>query len=68
MRLKPSVTGTPDKLVWLGTKSGDYTTKSGYYAAVENEVNPLGGQAAGTVNWKKDVWNLPCAPKVKLFA
>uniref|UniRef100_A0A0D3DZ98 RNase H type-1 domain-containing protein n=1 Tax=Brassica oleracea var. oleracea TaxID=109376 RepID=A0A0D3DZ98_BRAOL len=27
--LKPSRTGAPDKLIWLGTKSGDYTTKSG---------------------------------------
>lgn len=27
MCIKPSATGAPDKLVWLGTKTGDYTVK-----------------------------------------
>ena len=34
LSIKPSLTGAPDKLVWLGTKSGTYSTKSGYYTAV----------------------------------
>lgn len=37
MALKPSRTGAQDKLVWLGMKYGDYTAKSGYFAAVDNE-------------------------------
>ncbi|KAL0681557.1 hypothetical protein Bca4012_048404 [Brassica carinata] len=32
--IKPSLSKAPDKRVWLGTKSGDYTVKSGYYTAV----------------------------------
>lgn len=63
--LKPSVTGAPDKLFWLGTKSGDYTSKSGYYIAIEEDMDaPL---AEANFNWKKNVWNLSCAPKVKHF-
>ena len=66
--IKPSLTGTPDKLVWLGTKSGEYTTKSGYYTAVNKEDNMAGVAIAGGFKWKNSVWNLPCAPKVKLFS
>ncbi|XP_013616907.1 PREDICTED: uncharacterized protein LOC106323309 [Brassica oleracea var. oleracea] len=32
--IKLSLFKAPDKCVWLGTKSGDYTVKSGYYTAV----------------------------------
>ena len=33
--LKPSTTGASDKLVWLGTNSGEYNTKSGYWTAMK---------------------------------
>ncbi|XP_048613305.1 uncharacterized protein LOC125587171 [Brassica napus] len=64
--IKPSTTGAPDKLVWLKTKSGAFTTKSGYYAALEECDD---GQFANSTlsNWHRDVWRLPVAPKVKLF-
>lgn len=67
-RLKPSCKGTPDKLVWLGTKTGCYTTKSGYYAAVNDDENKGFGQIEGDFSWKKNVWNQSCAPKIKVFA
>ena len=35
--LRSSISGAPDKLFWLGTKSGDYTSKSGYFAAIDGE-------------------------------
>ena len=64
--IKPSTTGAPDKLIWLKTKSGAFTTKSGYYAALEECDD---GQFANSTmsNWHRDVWRLPVAPKVKLF-
>lgn len=37
LSIKQSLTGAPDKLVWLGTKTGEYSVKSGYYIAVEDE-------------------------------
>ncbi|WZZ22713.1 hypothetical protein YC2023_124100 [Brassica napus] len=66
--IKPSLTGSPDKLVWLGTKSGEYSTKSGYYIAVNDEDRRNLPPNAESFKWKKSVWNLPCAPKVKIFS
>lgn len=64
MCIKPSLTGAPDKLVWLGTKTGEYTTKSGYFTAVNRDETPN----PDGFKWKNGIWNLECAPKVKLFA
>lgn len=41
--IRSSKTGTPDKLIWLGTKTGVYSTKSGYFSAVDNDDNRLQG-------------------------
>ena len=64
--LKPNVTGIPDKLIWLGTKSGDYTTKSGYFSTIDEDDGVAPTEVGFT--WRKTVWNLDCAPKVKQFA
>lgn len=37
--LKPSRTGAPDKLAWLGTETGSYTTKTGYAKALSNRTD-----------------------------
>lgn len=66
LSIKQSLTGAPDKLVWLGTKTGEYSVKSGYYIAVEDEDRE--GEPIGhDFNWTKNIWNLDCASKVKLF-
>ena len=65
--IKPSLTGNPDKQVWLGTKSGTYSTKSGYYTAI-NTQNASAPPTVANFKWKSSVWNLQCAPKVKLFS
>lgn len=54
--------------MWLGTKSGEYSTKSGYYTAVYDEDRRNLPPNAVSFKWKNSVWNLPCAPKVKLFS
>ena len=64
--IKPSLIGAQDKLIWLGTKGGEYSVKSGYYVAVEEEPDTRTNDAG--FNWKRNVWALDCAPKVKLFA
>lgn len=68
MCIKPSSSGAPDKLIWLGTKTGDYTAKSGYYTAVELEPNEDGARQDAEINLNKIVWKLECAPKIKTFA
>ncbi|XP_018487838.1 uncharacterized protein LOC108858408 [Raphanus sativus] len=66
--LKPSNTGAPDKLIWLGTKTGVYSNKSGYYSEVDKMLNGDVGLGGRAFNWKKNVWELECAPKIKTFA
>lgn len=63
--LKPSLTGASDKQIWLGTKSGDYSVKSGYYIAIEEELEPIAAEM--NFDWHKSIWSLDCAPKVKMF-
>ncbi|XP_013639377.1 PREDICTED: uncharacterized mitochondrial protein AtMg00310-like [Brassica oleracea var. oleracea] len=65
--LKPSRTGAPDKLIWLGTRSGDYTTKSGYRIALERKDNAEANHAGDKFDWQKGVWKLHTVPKIKLF-
>lgn len=65
--IKPSKTGAPDKLIWLGTKNGEYSTKSGYYSEVNREEVVVPGQIGREFNWRKNVWSLDCIPKIKTF-
>lgn len=68
LAIKPSVTGAPNKLSWLGSKTGSYTTKSGYATALSNRTNPMDTSAADQAfDWKKAVWMLKTSPKTKLF-
>ena len=68
LSINPSLTGAPDKQVWLGTRSGTYSIKSGYYTAVNQEENREIAQNNLGFQWKRSVWNLTCAPKIKLFS
>ncbi|WZY68165.1 hypothetical protein YC2023_000405 [Brassica napus] len=67
-KIKPSLSGAPDKRIWLGTRSGIYTTKSGYHLALKRRSEVTGASTSNVqVQWYKGVWNLPTAPKIKLF-
>ncbi|KAF3583774.1 hypothetical protein F2Q69_00027418 [Brassica cretica] len=66
LSLKSSRTGAPDKLIWLGTESGEYTTKSGYRKALENSTDPKEVQPAETFDWNSGVWKLHTAPKINI--
>ena len=67
--IKPSISGAPDKLSWLGSPSGSYTTKSGYAATLSMRPGLMtGSQDDLSFNWKKAIWSLKASPKTKLFA
>lgn len=69
LSIKQSVTGAEDKLIWLGTKTGDYSVKSGYYTALEEEEAGAGDLIIPpNFDWRTNIWAIDCAPKVKLFA
>ncbi|CAL9222593.1 unnamed protein product, partial [Arabidopsis halleri] len=60
--------GAPDRYVWLLTKTGEYSAKSGYQAAsmeavkVNNQIS-----IPADFNWNKEIWNSKSSPKVKFF-
>ena len=67
LSIKPSKTGAPDKLIWLGTCSGIYTTKTGYHKALELVETAATPAATAAIDWEKGIWNLQTASKIKLF-
>ncbi|XP_013589640.1 PREDICTED: uncharacterized protein LOC106298091 [Brassica oleracea var. oleracea] len=67
LSLKPSKTGAPNKLIWLGTTSGEYTTRSGYKTALKEQNANLEDPLATDINWVRYIWKIETAPKVKLF-
>lgn len=66
--IKPSMTGAPDKLIWLSNASGEYTTKSGYHSAIARRTEELDQlENEQDIAWFKGVWNLHSPPKIKMF-
>lgn len=64
--IKPSLTGAPDKLIWLETKTGEYSSKSGYYTEIDDLLIEDPSEAG--FKWKKNIWALDCVPKVRNFS
>lgn len=68
LAIKPSLSGAPNKLIWIKDPSGEFTTKSGYASARNRiaEVLPVTAPI-GDFNWQKNIWKVHTAPKLKLF-
>lgn len=67
LKIKLSKMGVVDKLIWLKTNSGEYTTKSGYWTAYEMTRRDEEQHHQADFDWNKGVWKLNVAPKIKLF-
>ncbi|WZZ75662.1 hypothetical protein YC2023_087032 [Brassica napus] len=65
--IKPSKTGCQDKIIWLKSKDGVYSTKSGYWTACERREMPVQVQQVPPFDWEKGIWKLNTDPKIKLF-
>lgn len=66
LTLQPSQVGTEDKVIWLPTASGIYSTKSGY-AVASMSREPTQNTTNEIFDWVKDVWSSHCSPKMKVF-
>ena len=68
LEIKPSQLGARDKYVWLASKNGEYSAKSGYQVANKKirDLTLLSCNQQG-FNWHKEIWKLNSAPKVILF-
>ncbi|XP_048590909.1 uncharacterized protein LOC125575828 [Brassica napus] len=68
LAIKPSLTGAPDKLSWLSTDTGDYSTKTGYAAVLSSRTaEDTVSTEDASYDWKKNVWKIQTTPKIKLF-
>lgn len=72
LAIKLSLIGAPDKLSWLSTTSGDYSTKPGYAAVLFSRMEDLEDDTEAPTegppfDWKNHVWKLQTTPKIKLF-
>ncbi|KAG5408861.1 hypothetical protein IGI04_005180, partial [Brassica rapa subsp. trilocularis] len=62
LAIKPSLTGAPDKLSWLSTDTGEYSTKTGYAAKT---LPPTGVSIGALAPWI--VWQLWLARNKLVF-
>ncbi|KAL0900317.1 hypothetical protein Bca101_084278 [Brassica carinata] len=67
LMIKPSKTGCQDKIIWLKTRDGVYSTKSGYWTSCEHREASTQAQQAPSIDWEKGIWKLNADPKIKLF-
>lgn len=69
LTLRPSKHGGAGKWAWLPTSSGVYSTRSGYYEALNAAAGSDLIESASTeeYNWKSKIWDLKTSPKVKLL-
>ncbi|CAA7047159.1 unnamed protein product [Microthlaspi erraticum] len=66
--IKPSLTGVPDKQIWISTKSGIYTTKTGYHVAYENKAQAETQQGTiWNIDWNAEIWSRNIPPKIQMF-
>lgn len=74
--MQPSRFGAADKWVWTLNNSGTYTTKSGYFEAVKQQMQEEklrrinhGNQQNSLLNfnWNKNIWTVKTTPKIQVF-
>ncbi|KAL0796209.1 hypothetical protein Bca101_067586 [Brassica carinata] len=66
--MRPSKLGAGDSFVWTGTTSGEYSAKSGYFAAMARQQQERETQVqTRTFDWEKNIWILKTAPKIQIF-
>ncbi|XP_024009751.1 uncharacterized protein LOC112084866 [Eutrema salsugineum] len=64
VQIKPSLHNADDVRIWLRDKSGVYTTKSGYYVALEKSTHYVDEHP---LDWTSAIWNISTTPKIKTF-
>ncbi|CAA7045267.1 unnamed protein product [Microthlaspi erraticum] len=66
LSIRPSIMGTQDSYIWLPSKTGDYTAKTGYHIARSLLEKPADNHLS-TINWNADIWLGQFSLKLKIF-
>ena len=64
--IRPSKTGASDTFIWQASKSGKYSSKSGYFTVSMNDAIPEPSDHNG-FDWIKDIWRGSFSPKMQMF-
>ncbi|CAA7050210.1 unnamed protein product [Microthlaspi erraticum] len=64
--IRPSLTGARDSFIWIPTKSGDYSVKTGYHVALGTTDAPAQHNHS-SINWNLEIWHGRFSPKMKVF-
>ncbi|XP_033143163.1 uncharacterized protein LOC103864600 [Brassica rapa] len=67
LSIQASLEGAPDRRIWLKHSSGEYTTKTGYRAALENRAEETENRERVEFQWTKKIWEVSIPPKIKLL-
>jgi len=67
LEIRPSKRGAQDRYIWLLTKSGEYSAKTGYLVANLREERPLLNPPVVEFDWLREIWNIKTSPKIKFF-
>lgn len=67
LTIRPSKKGARDSYIWLPTKTGDYSVKTGYYASMDLKTEPNQHGQTQPINWSLDIWQAKISPKNKSF-
>lgn len=68
LAIKPSLSGAPDKLIWIYNESGEFTTRSGYAAIMDPLSDfPTDHLQSTAFNWKKMYGNFILHQKSNFF-
>ncbi|XP_010419203.2 PREDICTED: uncharacterized protein LOC104704888 [Camelina sativa] len=64
--IRPSTMGARDKLIWLSSTSGEYSSKSGYFEATKDTAAMIKQTChIEEFSWTSNVWNIKSSPKLK---
>lgn len=66
LSIRPSRRGAQDSFIWLPTKSGAYSVKTGYHISMKAKEDPE-FQPNAQINWNSDIWSGKFSPKMKVF-
>lgn len=64
LAIKPSLTGAPNKLIWVKDATGEFTTKSGYATARKRQTDLVTTNLQlDTFSWRKKRLESPYCPE-----
>lgn len=68
LQIKPSSLNAEDAFCWQKARTGIYSVKTGYYAALDSTEQPIvAPPAPDNFTWNQHVWSINTSEKLKLF-